>query len=226
MIMASEIAQRAEQLFFDAARQVGPHLSSSAAQQGKSYINERDHLQPLFKSALEAVCAGCESGPAVSRSLDHGLSTAWPRLGKFDISLRWNSDSVYGELKAGSDETAMTACAWDSLKCAFCLRHGVGAAMLLVGAAPEPLWQPRTLGTELFGTAVWDAQALRVRYEAGFRRWERDGYRPLTVPRRFATCEVGRTDFSVAGKTWLVGISRVEPFGRELLTWEPFNTAT
>jgi hypothetical protein len=226
MAVSDEVAQEAERFFLVAAQVAGANLTLAALEKGTTYINERDYLQPVFRTALEGVCADAGCQALVSPSLEHGLSHMWPKLGKFDISLQWHGTAVYGELKAGSDARAMSACAWDALKCAFCLHHKVGAAMLLVGAAPDALWTPHTLGTELFGCTLWDTLEVRDRYEAGFRTWERDGYRPIRVPRRFATRKIGRAEFSVADTPWVIGIARVEPFGRESVTWAPFIEPT
>lgn len=212
----------AQRLFVEASRLAAARLTGLAAERKKDYINERDHLQPTYRAALEVVAAGASPAPTVSPTLGHGLEpAAWPRLGKFDVSLAWSEATVFGELKCGDSEKALSACAWDAAKCAFCLRHGIGAAMLLVAAAPKPLWRRRALGVELFNGGMWEMADVRQRYAAGFRTWEADGYKPVRVPAALVTEPVGQTDFLIAGKPWVLAVARVDPVGDGWMTWEP-----
>jgi hypothetical protein len=200
-----------------------PRLAAKASDLRQEYVNERDHLQPAFRVSLEEVAAEAVPRPEVSRVLDHGLGETWPRLGRFDLSLSWyGSTVVFGELKCGDSENALSACAWDAAKCAFCLRHGVGVGMLLVAAGPRHLWECDTLGTELFLGGEWNMADLRERYANGFTAWERAGYMPLRVPETFATFDIGRTEFTIAGNPWVLGVARVEPVGDLWLEWQPF----
>lgn len=213
----------AQRLFVAAAEAAAPELTAIAARRGRSHLNEREDLEPAFRRALEALAFDSEPRPLVSHRLSHGLPTAvWPKLGRFDVSLQWPEAMVFGELKCGVDEAALSACAWDALKCAFCLRHDIGAGMLIVAAAPLAMWRRAKLGTELFADRQWDAQEIRSRYAAGFLAWERDGNKPLQVPRRFATHDVGRVELVIADAPWLIGIARVEPASWAWLDWEPF----
>lgn len=214
---------QAEKLYTTAAETAGPRLTELARRCDLDYINERDHLQPTFRQALRDTVKEERPGPSVSFDLNHGLEQHWPRLGKFDDALAWGrSATVLAELKAGSDECALSACGWDALKAAFCLRHGVGAGMFLIAAAPECLWQSSCLGLELFDGGTWNSADLRRRYARGFKKFERDGYKPLRVPAAFRTFAGRRTNFAVAEKPWLLGIARVEPLGEEWLDWGPF----
>ncbi len=222
-----EAVADAQRLFVMAAERSAPELVAIAADLGQEYVNERDHLQPTFRATLEEVAAGVLPCPEVSGVLDHGLGATWPRLGKFDVSLSWaGSTTVFGELKCGDSEKALSACAWDAAKCAFCLRHGVGVGMLLVAAGPQSLWERYTLGTELFFGGEWKMADVRERYAKSFTAWERDGYLPLRVPETLATFDIGRTKFTIAGKPWVLGVARVEPVGEAWLEWVPFLPTT
>jgi hypothetical protein len=217
----------AQCLFLMAVERAAPKLVANVCDVRQEYVNERDHLQPTFKASLEEVASEAVPRPEVSGVLDHGLGETWPRLGKFDVSLSWaGSTSVFGELKCGDSEKALSACAWDAAKCAFCLRHGVGVGMLLVAAAPWSLWERDTLGTELFLDGEWNMADVRERYAKGFAAWEREGYMPLRVPEALATFDIGRTEFTIAGNPWVLGVARVEPVGHAWLDWEPFLPTT
>jgi hypothetical protein len=210
-------------LFAAAAELAGSRLSSLAELRRRDHITENQFLQPTYRQALEEVAAQARPSPSVSPTLSHGLKRQWPRLGNFDVSLAWGAKAtVFGELKCGSDEDTLSACGWDAIKCAFCLRHGVGTAMLLVATAPAELWRTRGLGLELLDDAEWDVADIRRRYAKGFRKWEIDGYKPLQVPSRVTTSLVARSEFLIAGKLWVLGIARVEPLEEEWLTWIPF----
>jgi hypothetical protein len=211
----------AQRLVVAAAEWAGPRLTALAEELGTSYINERDHLQPTYREALAAIALNARSRPQVSTALGHGLEALWPRLGNFDVALKWGAETaVFAELKCGNSEKALRACAWDAVKCAFCLQHGVGAGMLLVAAAPESLWSRRALGLELLYGGEWDIPTLRDRYAKGFATWEAEGYRPLRVPARFTTAYVGHTEFFIAGDLWLLGVARVDALDRDSLDWK------
>lgn len=221
-----ELVAEAQRLFCQAAALSGPRLTQLAADEGLKTLKER-HLQKTLKAALEEVAREVRPRPQVSPRLSHGLKREWPRLGNFDISLAWGGVEVFGELKCGEDNGTLSACGWDAAKEAFCLQHGVGAAMLLVAGAPRPRWAARELGIELFFDGEWDMADIRRRYAAGFRTWELDGYRPDYVLRRLRTVEVCRTDeFAIADRPWRIGISRVEPVNDERMDWVPLLAAT
>lgn len=212
----------AARLYAEACDLTAARLTELTAQRHLIRINERDHLQPVFAVALREVAAIAVPPASAAIDLDHRLKGAWPRLGRFDAGVSWgHATASFAELKAGSHEIALMACAWDALKCAFCLRHNVGIAMFLIAAAPKALWDRRSLGLELFEDAAWDARTLRERYARGFRIWERDGYLPLRVPSRFATSRGHRRSFRIGGRDWQVGIARVEPVGEDWLDWAP-----
>lgn len=225
--MASQREQliaEAQCLFCDAADLSGPRLTQLAVDEGLETLKER-HVQKALKAALEELARKARPRPQVSPQLAHGLKSEWPRLGNFDISLAWGGVEAFGELKCGEDDKTLSACGWDAAKEAFCLQHGVGAAMLLVAAAPQSLWEVRGLGIELLFDGEWDMADIRRRYAAGFRTWERDGYKPTYVFRRFRTVEVCLTDeFVVGRRPWRIGISRVEPADDERMDWMPFLT--
>jgi hypothetical protein len=205
------------------ANLTGPRLTTLAATNGLTTIKETAQLQPTFKHALTELAMKARPRPAVSPRPAHGLKREWPRLGNFDISLAWGGVEVFGELKCGEDEVTLSACGWDAAKSAFCLRHRVGAAMLLVAAAPSAAWSARGAGVELFSDREWDMHDIRARYATGFRKWERDGYKPTYVFRRFRTRYVGHTErFDVGASPWSIGIARVEPVDDERLDWVPF----
>jgi hypothetical protein len=197
----------------------GPRLAGWAKQERLTTLKEAPHLQRTFRGALEEVAADATPQPQVSSSLTHGLKPKWPRLGPFDVSLHWPGADVFGELKCAADAVSLSACGWDAAKCAFCLQHGVGVGMLLVAAAPASFWTKPTVGVELLQGGEWDMADIRARYVAGFRRWERDGYKPLYVYRRFRTSPVTRTEFAVAGVPWTLGVARVDPAGDERMDW-------
>lgn len=211
-----------EALFTEAAALAGPRLTLLAHNRSLASIIEPD-LQREFRKALEEVAAASPSRPSVSPTLSHGLKEHWPRLGLFDVSLAWTpGPTVFGELKCASDEDTLMACGWDAAKCAFCLRHGVGQAMLLVAAAPAELWRADCLGLELFRDDEWEMVDIRTRYAKGFRKFERDGYWPLKVPSRFSTVFISRCEFEISGREWEIGVARVEPLGEDSLEWKPF----
>lgn len=182
-------------------------------------MTESKHLQPLFRQELQVLAAMTRPRADVSPSLRTGLKELWPRLGNFDISLAWRRATVYGELKRGEDEGTLSACAWDAAKCTFALKHGKGEAMVLVAAAPETMWRPGVLGTELLLGGEWDMTDLRERYIKGFRAWEKDGYKPDWVFRRCATRELHRADFECRREPWRLVVAAVEPRGDERLDW-------
>jgi hypothetical protein len=223
--MASGREQRvrdAERLFCEAAEVAGPRLSALAEAEQLPTLKEK-HLQKKFREALEERAFKARPRPTVSPSLSHGLKHEWPRLGLFDISLRWGGLDVFGELKCGESDVTLSACGWDAAKEAFCLQHGVGAGMLLVAAAPQTMWHARGLGIELFCDGEWDMADVRTRYAAGFRTWERDGYKPDYVFRRLRTVELCRPEpFLIAGKPWRIGVARVEPVDDERMDWVAF----
>lgn len=217
-----DLVVEAQRLFCAAAGLSGPRLAKLADDQGLTTLKEK-HLQAALKSALKELAFKARPRPEVSPRLSHGLKPKWPKLGTFDISLSWGGVEVFGELKCGENDETLSACGWDAAKEAFCLQHGVGAGMVLVAAAPDALWQARGLGIELFGDDEWDMADIRARYAAGFRKWERDGYKPDYVFRRLRTVEVCRTGpFAVGRKDWLIGIARVEPVDDERMGWVPF----
>ena len=216
----------AERLFSAAAEAAGPRLTELVQALSIGYVNERDHLQPTFRQALKDTVKDERPRPAVSFDLNHGLEELWPSLGRFDDALAWGRRATaFAELKAGSDEGALSACAWDAIKCAFCLRHAVGAAAFLIAAAPEVLWRRRCLGLELFDDGGWDTTDLRRRYAKGFRKWERDGYKPLRVPAALRTHGGRRLEFLVGTEPWMLGLARVEPLGESWLDWAPLVPA-
>lgn len=215
----------AGELFARAAELIGPRLQSQAQLEGLSTVTEARHLQPTFRAALEAVAAAAQPPPLVSPSLSHGLKSEWPRLGNFDVSLQWPGADVFGELKCAADEVSLSACGWDAAKCVFCLNHGVGAGMLLVAAAPAGFWERKTMGIELLATGQWDMADIRGRYAAGFRVWERDGYRPTYVYRHFCTRAVARTNITVAGAPWVLGVASVEAASSERMDWTAIRVA-
>lgn len=218
--------EEATGIYLGAAALAAPRLTALAVERGLTSIKERDHLQPVYRRALEEVARSAIPPPDVSASLAHGLTPEWPALGLFDISLYWSPTTrVPGELKCGSARGDLDACAWDLAKCAFCLRHGVGVGMLLVAAAPLGLWEERDLGLEFLFDGHWDMSDVRSRYARGFRKWERDGFKPLRVPRHIATVEVSRVLFTIAGGPWLLGIALASPIGEAWLEWEPFLPA-
>ena len=212
----------AERLFTEAAALAGPRLTALARAERLTTIKEK-HVQETFKTGLEERAFTARPRPSVSPSLSHGLKREWPRLGLFDISLRWRGVDVFGELKCGEEALTLSACGWDAAKGVFCLQHGVGAGMLLVAAAPATMWEKPGVGTELFFDGEWDMEDIRTRYAAGFRKWEGDGYKPDYVFRRLRTLNVGCTEpFGIGGTDWLIGISRVEPVDDERMDWVPF----
>jgi hypothetical protein len=218
-----ERVRDAERLFCEAAELAGPRLSALADTEGLPTIKETAHLQKKFKEVLSERAAKARPRPEVSPSLSHGLKPQWPRLGLFDISLRWGGLDVFGELKCGESELTLSACGWDAAKQVFCLQHGVGAGMLLVAAAPQTLWKAGGLGIELFAGGDWDMRDIRSRYAEGFRIWERDGYKPMYVFRRLRTAPVGQTEpFVIAGTPWRIGVARVEAVDDERMDWRPF----
>lgn len=161
--------------------------------------------------------------PEVSPALGSGLEERWPRIGKFDVSLRWaGTITVFGELKCGADEAALDACVWDAAKSAMVVRCGKAVGAHLVAAAPSALWSRRGLGVELLLGGDWNTAALRDPYAAGWRRWERDGYKPVRLPDRIRTEAVSDTEFAIAGRPWRLGVARVEPVGEGWLDWKPF----
>lgn len=213
----------AERLFCEAAELAGPRLSELARAEQLATIKETAHLQKVFRAALEERAFKARPRPNVSPSLSHGLKHEWPRLGLFDISLRWGGLDVFGELKCGEGDLTLSACGWDAAKQVFCMQHGVGAGMLLVAAAPTAMWSAGGIGIELFSDGEWDMADIRTRYAEGFRTWERDGYKPAYVFRRLRTFEAGRTEpFLIAGKPWLIGVAGVEPIDDERMDWVPF----
>lgn len=213
----------AERLFTEAAQLAGPRLSELARADQLPTIKETAHLQKQFKEALAERAFRARPRPSVSPSLSHGLKHEWPRLGLFDISLRWGGLDVFGELKCGETDLTLSACGWDAAKQAFCLQHGVGAGMLLVTAAPVTMWEAGGVGIQLFSGGEWDMADIRIRYKAGFREWEADGYKPAYVFRRLRTFAVARTEpFGIADKPWRIGIARVEPVDDERMDWVPF----
>jgi hypothetical protein len=217
-----ELLAEAERLFRGAAELAAVRLTELALAEGLPTLKE-PHLQAKLKEALKDCASTARPPPSVSPSLRHGLEPEWPRLGTFDISLRWAGVDVFGEVKCGEDELTLSACGWDAAKEAFCLQHGVGAGMLLVAAAPEGMWEAPGLGVELFSDHEWDMADIRTRYAAGFRKWEHDGYKPDYVFRRLRTFEVSRTDsFDVAGTDWLIRVARVEAVDGERMDWVPF----
>lgn len=222
----NEAVRRAERLYTAAADLAGPRLTALADENRLTTITEAAHLQRTFRKALEELAVQAAPAPKVSPRLAHGLKREWPKLGNFDISLAWGDVEVFGELKCGESELTLSACGWDAAKCAFCLSHGVGTGMLLVAAAPESRWQPPGIGIELLFDGEWDMADIRARYAAGFRVWERDGYKPEYVFRRLRTCEVSRsTPFRIGSEQWLLGVSRVEPMDDERMDWVPFLSA-
>ena len=102
---------------------------------------------------------------------------------------------VFGELKCGEDEFTLGACGWDAAKCAFCLRHRVGVGMLLVAAAPATVRAAGGAGVEfLRGRRMGHAGRQALAAPPGSAPWERDGYKPAYVFRRFRTIEVSCTE--------------------------------
>jgi hypothetical protein len=218
--------REAERLYTAAAELSGLRLAALADERGLTTIKETAHLQPTYRRALEELAAQATPRPLVSPRLAHGLKDEWPKLGNFDISLSWDGVEVFGELKCGETELTLSACGWDAAKEVFCLNHGVGAGTLLIAAAPLTLWDPPGVGLELLCDGEWDLADVRARYAAGFRTWERDGYKPDYVYRRARTVAVSRsTPFRVGHKQWQLGISRVEPVDDERMGWAPFLTA-
>lgn len=218
-----ELVSEAEKLFATACERAGSRLTALARDRGLDYVNERDHLQPIYRKALEETVRDVRPRPSVSLTLDHGLEPLWPALGRFDIALSFGrTATIFGELKSGREVGALSACAWDAAKCVFCLGHGVGAGMLLVAAAPAALWRTRCLGLELFDDGNWDTADVRRRYARGFTRWEKDGYKPVRLPAAFTTSAVSRAEFPIAGNSWMLGVARVEPLEEEWLDWQPF----
>jgi len=216
-------AGEADRLFTAAAEAAAPELTALAERLGRDWINERDHLQPTYRGALESAAAAAWPRPQVSPSLGSGLERCWPRSGKFDVSLRWpNATTVFGELKCGSDEGTLGACAWDAPKCAMAVRCGTAAAAHLIAAAPATLWKRRALGVELLADAEWEMADVRARYASHFTKFEKDGYKPVRVPERLRTVAVGATGFTVADRPWRLGVARVEPVGEGWLDWVPF----
>jgi hypothetical protein len=212
----------AERLYTAAADLTAARLTALADELDLSTITEARHLQPTFRRALEEIAVTATPRPVVSPRLAHGLKNEWPRLGNFDISLEWSGVEVFGELKCGETELTLSACGWDAAKSAFCLNHGFGTAMLLIVAAPLSLWEAPSVGIELLFDGEWDMADVRARYAAGFRTWERDGYKPAYVFRRLRTVGISRTtSFRIGRKQWLLGISRVEAIDRERMDWIP-----
>jgi hypothetical protein len=215
--------REAERLYTAAAELSAPRLTALADKEGLTTIKETAHLQRTYRTALEELASQTTPRPTASPRLAHRLKHEWPRLGNFDISLAWGSIEIFGELKCGESELTLSACGWDAAKEVFCLKHGVGTAMLLVAAAPTALWSSPGVGLELFRNGEWDMADIRKRYAAGFRTWERDGFKPDYVYRRLNTFEVSRsTPFRIGGKQWQLGISRVEPVDEERMEWAPF----
>lgn len=213
-----ELVELAFGLFSDATVRAAPLLQDVHLEPGED-LTESRHLQPLFKQELQAVAAKARPRAEVSPSLGTGLKKLWPRLGNFDISLAWRKATVYGELKCGADEGTLSACGWDAAKCTFALNNGKGEATVLVAAAPETMWRAGALGTELLLGGDWDMKDIRKRYIKGFRKWEKDGYKPNWVFRRFGTRELHRAAFESKGKAWLLVVAAVEPRGDERLDW-------
>ncbi len=220
-----DVVLDAEDLFAQAALLTGPRLSAIELAVGVTHITEARHLQPVFRAALEEVAADAAGRPEVSPSLGHGLKPEWPRLGTFDISLAWQETTVYGELKCGADALTLSACGWDAAKCAFALMRGVGAGMVLVAAAPAEMWAIGVTGTELWLGGDWRMRDIRERYHAGFTKWEREGYKPATVPAGFSTRPVGAgpVTFAIVGGPWELHVAAVENVSDDSLTWVPFT---
>jgi hypothetical protein len=213
----------AERLYTGAAELSGPRLTALADQHGLTTIKETAHLQPTYRKALEELAARATPQPMVSPRLSHGLKREWPKLGNFDISLTWDGVEVFAELKCGETELTLSACAWDAAKEVFCLHHGVGSGMLLVAAAPVTLWERPGIGLELLDDGEWNMADVRTRYAAGFRIWQREGYKPDYVFRRLRTVKVSRTSpFRIGRKDWLIGISRVHAVDGERMDWVEF----
>lgn len=184
----TDAVAEAERVF--AAACVTPLEALAAGPPPLAYLKEARHLAPTFRVALADAAAKGTPTPDVSPALGVApLRPLWPRLGPFDASLCWGNRTVYGELKCGPDEGTLEACAWDALKCAFALRHGFGAGMLLLAGAPKTLWDRQARGCELFDGGNWDAADLRARYVRGFTSWERDGYKPCACPSSCARSE-------------------------------------
>lgn len=213
---------RAIDLYRRAADASGERLAAIATDEQIDRLREDRHLQPVFAVCLRE--AASADGETISPHLSHGLKREWPRLGRFDVSVRVERRDVVGELKCGIGPAKLDACAWDMAKLAFVLHHGVGSAGLLVACTDQRTWEASSLGSELLDTGVWDMADIRERYAAGFRRWEGDGYKPNRVLRWARTTALHHAEpFDIAGEPWSIRLARVEPVSEEIMDWPPLR---
>ncbi len=219
-----EVISAAEEVWTATNEWVAPELSKLARALGQHWVNERDHMAPCLRKGLPHVARHAASpSPAVSMEQhEPQLVAEWPRVGAVDAILRWpgaegranDAARVFGELKCGSDTKALSGCAWDAPKCVYAMRLRLAIGAHLIAGAPQRMWEGRrgrpALGVEMLLDGVWEMADVRIRYATHWRRWERDGYKPLRVPAVIRTTAVNQIEFIVGGEPWMLGVARVD----------------
>lgn len=131
-------------------------VRSQADMLGLRWINERDHLQKWTEDVVGDL-AGSSEGLAVGRS--HPVRMAeWPRVGRIDLTVACAGEGTpaFAELKCGSDQHALTACAWDVLKLSLALHRGDTECAYLLAATTTALRNQPVRGAEFFDDGEWE----------------------------------------------------------------------
>lgn len=209
-----------EEWLAELANETARELTRRVATEQLHRINERDHLQPCCSSVARAIAARWVPPATVSTSFRF-RSPLWPRLGQVDVALlRGSEPPIAIELKCGGGRDALGPCAWDVLKLALALQSRLVSAGYLVAATTAADWESGHRGSELFGTATFEALELRERFLNWWRQWERLGDPlPLEVPRRFATRAICRAPFAVGGTRWEARVAAISVTEDERIAW-------
>lgn len=175
------------------------------------YANERDHLDPCCRVAVQQLVRELENPPALSPR-DFGEKHGWLGLGLVDVVFRWADRApTFVELKCRE----LWPCVWDAVKLATAvLGSNAGSAYLLAGARTSD-WERQIDGSQFFETGEWKTLGpeVRDRFLASWRLWERQGHIPALVPTRFSTVALGAFHLTIAHVRWEVRLARVDSAG-------------
>lgn len=179
------VPHHAEGALDGALRPLASALGKLARDEKLTYINE-PQLKKRVKAVLPLHIPDFLKTEMTMRATEYpARCAAWPKLGGIDIVLEEPGCLPAAiELKAGSEDDALGACAWDTVKLGFLEDRGDIAAGFLLAITKTKLWKHRIRGAELFEHDEHRAETLRGNFAKYFRKYERDKKGPYPVADR------------------------------------------
>jgi hypothetical protein len=217
----SERSEQDDELLRRVVEVTASELEEFCAVRRLEYANERDHLDPCCRVAVQRLVRELENPPALSPR-DFGERHGWLGLGLVDVVFRWaDPGPTFVELKC----RALWPCVWDAVKLATAVLGGNAGAAYLVAGARASDWQKPIDGSQFFETGEWKTLGpdVRDRFLSSWRLWERQGHIPGRVPTGFSTVALGAFQLTIGHVLWEVRLARVDSAG-EWTDWP--RTAT